>query len=370
MKLAFYVPRLAAGGAQHVVVQLANGLSRRGHGVEIVLNERTGPHLANVDDRVSVASLGTAHASRAVPRLVRYLRRQAPDVLVSSLEHANAIATLAGRIAFVPVVPVVHNMVSPLLHHEAWRIRATAWLAMQAYRRSPRVIAVSPAVARDLEVTMGVDPDRIDVIENPVDVDAVRRASLDGPPPERPRPHLVAVGRLEPVKGFDVLLDAFARVRETRGGHLTIFGEGSAREALTGQIEHLGLADAVTLAGFDPNPWPTVARADALVVSSHDEGFGLTLVEAMALGTPVVTTCGDGAPGDIVEGGQFGHIARTGDADDLAVAIGRALDAPVSADLLVKRAARWAPDRALDRWDALLTSRRRDTSAVRWTFSP
>ncbi|MEM6930858.1 MAG: glycosyltransferase [Myxococcota bacterium] len=369
MKLAFYVPRLAGGGAQHVVVQLANGLSRRGHGVEILLNERTGPHLDNVDDRVSIASLGTAHASRAVPRLVRHLRQHRPDVLVSSLEHANASAVLAGRLAGVVVLPVVHNMVAPLLHHEGWRIRATAWLAMQAYRHASRVIAVSSAVARDLVATMGVDPGCIDVIENPVDVDGVRRASLAGPSPDRPRPHLVAVGRLEPVKGFDVLLDAFARVRETRGGHLTIFGEGSARDALTARIERLDLTDAVTLAGFDPNPWPTVARGDALVVSSHDEGFGLTLVEAMALGTPVVTTCGDGAPGDIVEGGQYGPIARTGDAGDLAAAVGRALDAPVSADLLVKRAARWAPERALDRWDALLRTQRRDTPAMRWTFS-
>jgi glycosyltransferase involved in cell wall biosynthesis len=203
---------------------------------------------------------------------------------------------------------------------------------------------------------MGVHPSQVHVVPNPVDGRRVQRLARGGTDQysDQPRPRLVALGRLEHVKGFDLLLAAWAIVYAERGGHLVIFGEGSQADALRAQSRHLELEDAVTFAGFHDNPWPTVAASDGLVVSSRDEGFGLTLVEAMALGVPVATTCGDGAPGEIVDRGLFGHVAATDDVESLADAMRSLIDRPHAPALLIERARRWSPDRAFAAWAELL----------------
>lgn len=354
---AFFLPSLAGGGAERVVVDLVNGLTRRGLAVELVLGDHSGPLVDRVDDDVTVVDLGVRRASRVVPRLAGWMARRRPRAVVSALEHTNVAALVAGAAARTRVVPSVHNMVSPLFSSPHRSTRAAAWAATAAYRRAAEVVAVSAAVGDDLVASMGVDPRRIRVVPNPVDAARVQRLARDGEDRsgDRARPRLVALGRLERVKGFDLLLPAWARVRATRGGHLTIFGEGSERAALERQAAELQLGDdALTFAGFDDNPWPTVAASDGLVVSSRDEGFGLTLVEAMALGIPVATTCGDGAPGEIVDRGRFGEVATTGSVASLADAMLRLVDAPRPPGELVARARRWSPDRAMQTWAELL----------------
>lgn len=354
---AFFLPSLAGGGAERVVVDLVNGLTSHGFAVELVLGQRTGPLADRVAHDVTIVELDVRRARNMAPRLAGFMAARRPRTVVSALEHTNVAAMVAGAATRTRVVPSVHNMVSPLFSSPSRATRATAWAATLAYRAARDVVAVSNAVGDDLASSMGVDPRTIRVIPNPVDGRRVQRMARDGVDrtPEARRPRFVALGRLEPIKGFDVLLEAWARVHTEQGGHLTLFGDGSEAGALRTQANSLGLGDdAITFAGFDDDPWATVAASDGLVVSSRDEGFGLTLVEAMALGVPVVTTCGDGAPGEIVDRGRFGIVAETGSVPSLAEAMTRLLDARFPPGELVARSRQWSPERALAAWAEVL----------------
>jgi len=129
-------------------------------------------------------------------------------------------------------------------------------------------------------------------IYNPVDADQVKRlAEMGGNPYPTPGPNLVTVGRLSLEKGVDVLLEAFALVREVvTDARLTVLGDGPLAAALGEQRDRLGLRDSVHFAGFLPNPHPYVKYADLFVMPSRVEGMPNAVLEALALEKPVVAT--------------------------------------------------------------------------------
>ena len=139
---------------------------------------------------------------------------------------------------------------------------------------------------------------------------------------------VLGVGRLVPQKNFSLLLEAFSLVAARRPARLVLLGEGPLREQLLMQIERLGLGQCATILPVDPNPWPYMKGARAVVLSSLYEGFGNVLVEAMAVGTPVVSVnCPDG-PAEILGNGRWGRLVPLGDAPALAAAIAATLDNP------------------------------------------
>jgi glycosyltransferase involved in cell wall biosynthesis len=163
------------------------------------------------------------------------------------------------------------------------------------------------------------------VIPNPVDVESVRTRAREDPeiPVLLPtqEPLILAVGRLERQKNFPLLVRAFAKVREHGLAKLLILGEGPQRSSIESLIASLRLGADVSLPGAVENPYPYMAGADTLVLSSEEEGFGLVLVEAMSVGCPVVATRCPGGPVDILQKGRSGILTRPGDPDELAAAL-------------------------------------------------
>jgi glycosyltransferase involved in cell wall biosynthesis len=190
-------------------------------------------------------------------------------------------------------------------------------------RASVRIACVSEGVRAALPQDW---PDA-EVVENGVMIERVRalaaQRTLRRETTEGTR--LVTAGRLESQKGYDLLLDALAQVRHTRPARLTIVGDGSQRLALEQQSHRLGIADAVTFAGFQENPFPWLRAADLYVSRSRYEGFGQSVLEAMCLGLPVVTTATAGM-GQVIRDGENGFLADHIGADAIAEAILRALD--------------------------------------------
>jgi len=158
---------------------------------------------------------------------------------------------------------------------------------------------------------------------------------------------------LVPLKDFPTLLQALAHVRRRAPARLLVIGEGPERDALLALRARLGLDEAVEFPGFYEDPLPLFARAAALVVSSQFEGFGLTLVEALACGTPVVSTDCPTGPAEILERGAYGRLAPVGDADALARALLETLNATPDRERLRQRAQDYTLAAVVERYLAL-----------------
>jgi glycosyltransferase involved in cell wall biosynthesis len=179
---------------------------------------------------------------------------------------------------------------------------------------------------------------------------------------------VLAAGKLKRQKGFDTLLDAFARLRRERPLRLVLLGRGPEEAKLRRQAESLGVAGDVLLAGFQADPFAWMRRAAVFALSSRFEGLPGTLIQAMACGCPVVSTDCDHGPREILEGGRFGPLVPVGDATALAAAIGSQLDAPQPAERLQERAAAFDVESALDQTLPLLLGDAPDaTSSTRPT---
>jgi glycosyltransferase involved in cell wall biosynthesis len=389
-RVAFYLPTLAVGGAQRVTVTIANGLAERGSPVDLVVSFREGPLFADLTPAVRVVDLDTPRVPgvgtlASVPALRRYLRRERPAVLVAAMLQANVVATLARDLAGTEVALALteHNTFG--VRAEV-RNRATAALAARLYPRADRVIGVSEGVADSVRAGTRVAPDRVAVLYNPVDVDAIRdRATapvddpwLDGRTPVARRhlgvdgtdgeattvatdatdaggPLLFTVGRLEDAKDLPTLLRALVAVRATRpDARLVVAGTGSRAAALAALADDLGVGDAVRFPGFVDDVYPWMARADAFVLSSAHEGLPTVLLEALACGTPVVSTDCPSGPREILEGGALGPLVPVGDDAALADAILATVDDPVEPATLRARANDFATSAVTARYEAFL----------------
>lgn len=343
------------------MVNVANGLSRRGHEVHLILARAHGPYLDLLSDAVRVIDLGSGGVARAVPALIRYLRAQRPSALLSTLSHANVAVIVAGALAHTSTPIYVREPSTPSQIRSRTfdlRSRFTEWVKGVLYRFADGVVAVSEGAAADIESFLKIQAERVHTVHNPVVDDSIAEQALaplsepwfaDGEPPV-----VLGVGRLEPEKDYPTLMRAVAEVRRQRPLRLVILGEGGERKALEALAGELGIAEHVKLPGFVDNPFRYMARASLFVLSSVREGLPGALIQAMACGTPVVATDCPSGPAEILEGGRYGELVPMRDAGAMAAAIGKALDAEVDAAKLIERAGVYSFDESIDAYEALL----------------
>jgi glycosyltransferase involved in cell wall biosynthesis len=340
--IAFFLPSLYGGGAERVIINLAQGITERGHPVDLVLAAAEGAFLSQLPPAVRLVDLRAPRVLRSLGPLARYLRHERPRVLVSSLSHANLIALWAARLAgrTTPVVVTEHNTLSAveqsLLERRLWPPALRMF-----YPWASHVVAVSQGAADDLARTSGLRRDRMEVIYNPVITPVMMSLARQAPnhpwfAPGQP-PVILGVGRLTRQKDFPTLLRAFAEVRRQRSARLIILGEGEERPALEALAAELGLADDVALPGFLENAMAYMASSVLFVLSSLWEGLPTVLIEALAAGARVISTDCPSGPREILQGGRLGALVPVGDVAALAAAMVDALDHPsgtVPADAL------------------------------------
>lgn len=352
--VAINLPSLRGGGAERAMVTLANGFAARGLTVHLVLAKAEGPYLTEVDRRVRIVDLKSRRVLNSLPRLVRYLRMTRPRAMLAAMHHVSVIAILARLISRAPTHLVVaeRNTLNPvsLRSATAWQ-RLLLWLIRVSYPMAGEVTAVSEGAADALATAIGLPRERIRVIYNPIDVDQIQVLSLE--PLHHPwlsdlkPPLLLAAGRLTEQKDFPTLVHAFTRLRQQRPARLVILGEGEERAALESQIRAAGLAKDVVLPGFTANPFPWMRRASVFVLSSAWEGLPNVLIQAMACGTPVVSTDCTCGPAEILEHGRWGRLVPVGDATALADALAATLDDP-RPPAVQERALDFSVERAVD----------------------
>jgi glycosyltransferase involved in cell wall biosynthesis len=342
-RVVLFGASLGAGGAERVTLNLAAALAGAGRAVELVLVNAAGEFLAEVPPAVRVVGLNAGRAAGALPGLVRYLRARRPAALIAGLTHVNLVALAAACLARTGtrVVVVEHALEIGRLSRLR-RDHVARRLVPRLYPAAHAVVAVSSAVAEDLGRLAPRLRPRIRVIPNLVVTPALfRRAAAPARhawlAPGGP-PVVLGLGRLTPEKDFETLIDAFARVRRARPARLVILGQGPHRRALEARARASGHAADIGLPGVEPNPYPLIARAAVVALTSRAEGLPTALIEALALGTAVVATRSGGCP-EILAGGRFGTLVPVGQAPMVADAIEAALAAgrpPIPAEA-------WAP---------------------------
>lgn len=331
--VAIYLPSLGGGGAERAMVTLANGMAKRGVRVDLVLVNAEGPYLKEVARDVRVVEIGARRVLLSLPGLVRYLRRERPQALLSALNHANVIAVVARRLSGVGTRLLVSERSNASMARTGFQsLRASAVLPLMrwAYPKADSVVAVSKGVADDLAEAIALPRDRISVIYNPVVTQELFdkvQAPLTHPwLGQSTSPVILGVGRLTMAKDFSTLIRAFAKVLAQRDCRLIILGDGELRSELEALVRELGIQANVQLPGFVDNPFAWMSRVSLFVLSSAWEGLPNVLIQAMACGAPVVSTDCPSGPHEILEGGRWGTLVPVKNVEALAAAINNVLN--------------------------------------------
>lgn len=329
LRTLFVLPDLSFGGSERVMLTVLAGLDRTRFEPALAVGRRGGHFADQVPQDVPLFELGARRARGMVLPLAGLVRRERPAVVFSSLGYVNMLVMLARPLMPGPTAFVGRETNIPSRNLARSRFpRLLPALYRRLYPRFDAVVCQSGDMREDMVRGFGLPGAKARVINNPVDVARVAALAEQDDPlglvesmPGRIR--LVAAGKLKAQKGFDLLLDAMARLPRDLAPDvgLTILGEGPDRAVLEARAASLGLAERVLFAGFAANPFPAMAAADAFVLSSRFEGFPNVVLEAMACGTPVAAFACPGGLNEIVQPGVNGLLAEPGDPGALAGAI-------------------------------------------------
>ncbi len=384
-RVAFLLDNLNGGGAERVVFAVASGFSDLGYEVDLLVCELRGSLYDDIPDGVNLVVLEPAgrlvglwaalssHWSgvgkivsyiasiRKIPRsfgfisaISKYLQAQRPAVLLAVLPKSNINAMLAVTLAGVETRVFLGAQIFMSRRHERGldlgrgQFHHMIPLLRHCYSRAEGIIATSRGVAEDAVAFLGLNPERVHLVYNPVYLPGLEK--LMDEPVQHPwflpgsAAVLVGIGRLVEQKNFPLLVEAFARVRRRIDARLVIIGgDESSRDQMAHRQElqslaaELGVSDDVELIGYRSNPFPYLKAASAFVLSSHYEGFGNVLIEAMLAGCPVVSTDCPSGPYEILDGGRYGILVPVNDIHSLSEGILASLATEPESDKLRQR---------------------------------
>jgi len=354
-RIAVFISFSGNGGVERMIVNLCTGFAQRGYQVDLLLIKDKSDHLKYLPSDVRVIRLGTKHAYSSLWKLVKYLRAEEPDALLSAKERANRVALLARKLSGlkIPVGVRLGTTVSAALEGKSGLRRFFwFWPMKLTYKHADVVIPVSQGVADDVINITGIDASKVKVIRNPVI--SPRLFKLSQQPLEYPDwfddslPTLVAAGRFTRQKDFITLIRALAFVNDELPCRLVILGDGKFREQYNQLASELKISHRLFMPGFAINPYPALLHADCFVLSSAWEGSPNVLTEALALGTPVVATDCPSGPIEILQKGRYGPLVTIGDVQGMAKAIIEVLKQPHPREFLQQASEEYTIERSVN----------------------
>jgi len=311
-KIAIVIADLDLGGGQRVAINLAQALAKNNE-VSIVIFQDDEIHyetpgdLIHLDCPQKTSIPGKVYnVFKRARKLRKLIKEKQFDAVYGFMETANFPTAMA----FPDAALSVHCNPRELSFFETF-------LAKLTYPRVKNVIAVSEDVAGILRSDFGLK--NVSRIYNPVDAEDVA-AQVDKPH-EHPKPYILALGRFHEVKRYDLLIDAYAKSKMKQDCDLLIVGDGELRPKLEKQVADLGLTDKIYFEGTQSNPFPYLAGAKFLTLSSRTEAFPMVLIEALALQCPVVATDCPTGPREIVRHGENGLLVDNENVDAFSEAM-------------------------------------------------
>jgi glycosyltransferase involved in cell wall biosynthesis len=325
--LFIFIPNLGGGGAERVVTTITQHLNRELWSITLIVIQKDDTVYRNsIPSDVSYINLRISRVRYALPKIISILWKRRPDIVFSTLGHLNlAIAIIRNilpkQIMFIARESSIVSFMNQYHRHP----NALSWLYRKFYSNFDVVISQSHLMAKDLIDNFNVPREKIKIINNPVDILHIRNLSNSLIISDNSINNwqnyagikLLAVGRLSPEKGFDILIKSIHQCRDLPL-RLLILGTGKMFDQLSDMVFKLNMSDIVTIHDFVANPYPLMAAADGFVLSSHFEGFPNAVLEALTLGTPVISTPAPGGLFDIVNNIDGCRVAAAINSDSLS----------------------------------------------------
>ena len=359
LRVCFFLETLNFGGVQRVILNLADEFVKKEIDVDLFVSSLTGPYMSRITHQVRVFP-GSNRVRNILP-FFRYLQSQKPDVLITSHIHISIMSIILCKLVRIPITIVVTVHVHCTRANQSnnfFRALIVRMLARISYPLADSVVAVSESVANDLSRFIDFPQDRIDVINNAAvtqRVFAEANERLSHPWFETNTiPIILGSGRLTEQKDFHTLIRAFAIVRASINAKLMILGEGEERSSLEDLIYQLNLKEDIELRGYVENPFSYMARASLFVLSSLWEGSPTVLIEALALGIPVVATDCPGGSKEILENGKYGTLVPVGNSERIAKAILEVLHKKTDKAMIKRRGMEYSAQRSAEQYLQLL----------------
>lgn len=354
-RIAIFLSTSGHSGVDRAMKNLIPELARRGYSVDLLKVRKHGPNLDTIPDGVRVIDLGSSHTYSCLPALVRYLRDETPVVLLADKDRVNRTALLARFLARSPCRLVLSSGTTLSIDlqnrggFERWLQRSSfKWL----YPFADKLIVTSEGVADDTHVYTGLAREHISVVPSPVIPDSLLQEELACPEhpwfADKNVPLIISVGELCHRKDFATLIRGFAQLRSQQKCRLMILGRGKKKAELEQLAAELGVAGDVVLPGFVDSPYNYMAHADLFAFTSQWEGLGFVVIEALAVGTPVVSVDCPHGPAEILQQGKYGQLVGVGDVAALAVAMQQGLKKSLPPETLRQAAQPYTVSAATD----------------------
>lgn len=329
LKLVFVIDTLEGGGAQRFIVNLLKYINKDKFSIDLITVRKKGEFLKLLAGDIRVIDLKSSKAKYALPKLVWHLGKLKPDLVFSTLTYINELVYYSLKFLHKPPF-----LVTRCANYESLNLKSESWLTGKlmkaAYNGSAAVVSLTCAMREDLIENFSIDEHRITVIPNMVDIEDIKKLAAYPVENESVKkieyePLLISVGSLTEQKGLKILLESFSKIRKTKKSKLLILGKGKQLKELMVIVKDRGLIDDVLFMGFESNPYNYIARADLFILTSFWEGFPNTLIEAMACGTPVISTDCNSGPSEIITPGLNGILVPVGDPEALTASIDKVL---------------------------------------------
>jgi len=310
-KILFIVPSMRGGGSERVISIILKHLSREKFDITLALLKKEGKYLDDLPTDIKIIDLEVTQARFALVKIIKLILSQKPDIVFSTLGYLNILISII-RPFFSKNIKFIarESSIVSIQNKQEKYPKLFDFLFKNFYKNFDLIISQSNYMKNDLVQNYNIDSDKIEVINNPIDLENISKLSnekLDE------KIELLAVGRLDKNKNFKDIITILPNLNFT----LTILGEGKEKESLLNLAKQLKVEDRVKFLGFQSNPYKYMKNAKVLILTSKYEGFPNVILEANACGTPIVAYDCAGGTAEIVENGVNGYLVECGDINEL-----------------------------------------------------
>lgn len=363
-KVAFFISSYFDGIGVNTL-RLADEFAKNNYSVDLLTSKDEVPIIkSNISQRINCYGFKQKSVYKRLPELIRYIKKERPDVIISGGETPNLILILSRFFLFKRQRPKAITSIRTHLSTQLgfrkknFRENILVFMGKVLYKYSDQIVTVSNGVASDVSKLFKIDINKIKVIYNPIINDEIFEKGNEKINHSwlTHGNHLVilGVGRLVRQKNFPLLIDAFSILRQKVNAKLIIIGEGKEKENLHKKINFMQLSEDIHLTGYLDNPYPYMKLSDVFVLSSDWEGFANVIVEAMAFNTNIVSTKCPSGPSEILKNGEFGYLVDPGDKNNLAEAILKSLVKKRNNENNIQRAKYFSAENCFIQYEELL----------------
>ncbi|MDD4527926.1 MAG: glycosyltransferase [Candidatus Margulisbacteria bacterium] len=333
---------MEGGGAERVVLNLANEFFNREISFVLILRFKKGPYLKELNSGIKIIELNANNPILLISRLIKSCNSSCIDTLLTVSRYNNVIGLVANRFLKKRIIIREASTFNELFTGNSIKYKILFKLMKIYYPSANMIIANSKDTAKDIISHISINKEKLVVINNPIVNEKILKLSNeiigDEFFSELSKPIIISIGRLFPSKNYSFLIRSFKKVAtEVPNINLVILGEGPLKKQLIDLSKVLRIEKNVHFFGFVNNPYKYLKHSDVFVLSSTYEGFGNVIVEALAVGIPVVSSDCPGGPKEILDNGKYGKLIPINDEDAMADALISTLRANIDKKMLIER---------------------------------